>query len=53
MEESTWREEIDLRRKELDRQRSLVAAGVSDDSSLVGRTRKFAEAIKHFFGCAH
>jgi len=49
IEESRWKEEIDLHRMELDRQRKLDAAKANDDSSLVGRTRKFAEAIKHVF----
>ena len=44
-----WHEEIKLREKELDRQYKLDAAKAKEDTSLVGRTRKFAEAIKHVF----
>jgi len=47
--EEKGKEEIDLRRMEVDRQRGLDAAIANDDSSLVGRTRKFAEAIKNIF----
>jgi hypothetical protein len=42
-------EELDMRRRELDRLHNLDAARAKDETSLVGRTRKFAEAIKHVF----
>jgi len=44
-----WRDERRLRQQEIDRQQKLDAVKTKDEKSLVGRTRKFAEAIKHVF----
>ena len=48
-QETQWREDRLLRQEEIERQKRLDEAKVRDESSLVGRTRKFAEAIKHVF----
>jgi hypothetical protein len=44
-----WRDEMRLRQQEIERQQKLDAVKTKDEKSLVGRTRKFAEAIKHVF----
>ena len=47
--EARWNAEHALRTAELERQKAVDAAKQKDENSLVGRTRKFAEAIKHVF----
>ena len=47
--EARWKAEFELRKAELDRQKAVDAAKHKEENSLVGRTRKFAEAIKHVF----
>lgn len=48
-DEKRWEAEVKLRQMEFERQQRVDAARDNAESSLVGRTRKFAEAIKHVF----
>ena len=47
--EKRWQDEMKLKQQELDRQSQLDAIWLKEDKSIVGRTRKFAEAIKYVF----
>ena len=47
--EKRWQAEFSLREAELRRQQEVDAARRKEESSLAGRTRKFADAIKHVF----
>lgn len=47
--EKRWQDEMRLKQQELDRQSKLDESRLKEDKSIVGRTRKFAAAIKHVF----
>ena len=48
-QEERWHSEMRLMEQELEIQRQRQEAKLAEDSSLIGRTRKYAEVIKHVF----
>jgi hypothetical protein len=49
LSEMRWREEMKLKQLEMERLEKMETAKAKEEKSLVGRTKKFADAIKHVF----